>query len=84
MTLLMRRWVKSVICAASSNRLSVKHFLGKEEHQVPLKRDSSRLWPAGADGATLSVFVLWQRPEYLGNTKRLLLLYCLTWRGLGS
>ncbi|CAE6935242.1 unnamed protein product [Symbiodinium sp. CCMP2592] len=53
----VRRWVKGIICCASTTRLSVKYFLGKEERQVPLARDSDRLRLVGADGATVSVFV---------------------------
>lgn len=53
----VRRWVKGVVRRASADRLSVKYYLGTEERQVPLARDSSRLRPTGADGATLSVFV---------------------------
>ncbi|CAE7344960.1 unnamed protein product [Symbiodinium natans] len=53
-----RRWVEGRVCHASAKRVSVKYFLGNEEHQIPLDPDCSRLRPGGADGAVLAISVI--------------------------
>ncbi|CAE7539975.1 unnamed protein product, partial [Symbiodinium sp. CCMP2456] len=51
-----RRWVDGRVCRVSARSVSVKYFLGKEEHRIPVARDDARqLRPGGADGAVLAI-----------------------------